>query len=68
MHEECVVLEEEFLTTEEVAELARTGPSTVRFWRMQGKLDFGVKRGRRVLYPKARTLRWLAGEDEKATA
>lgn len=61
-------MEEEYFVTEEVAALARTGPSTVRYWRMTGKLDFGVKRGRRVLYPKAKTLRWLAGEDEKATA
>lgn len=62
-------MDQEFLTTEEVAELARTSASTVRFWRMCGKLDFGVKRGRRVLYPKKKTLRWLAGEDdEKATA
>lgn len=59
---------EKFLTTEEVAEMARTGPSTVRYWRMQGTGPKGVKRGRRVLYPQSVVERWLAGEDEKATA
>lgn len=59
---------EKFLTTEEVAEMARTGASTVRYWRMVGKGPKGVKRGRRVLYPESVVERWLAGEDEKATA
>lgn len=61
---------EKFLTTEEVAEMARTGASTVRYWRMQGTGPKGVKRGRRVLYPESVVVRWLAGEDdaEKATA
>lgn len=61
---------EKFLTTEEVAKMARTGPSTVRYWRMQGTGPKGVKRGRRVLYPQSVVERWLAGEDdaEKATA
>lgn len=51
-----------FLTTEEVAALARTAPSTVRYWRMTGRL-VGVKRGRRVLYDQEVVERWLAGED-----
>lgn len=60
---------ERYMTTEEVAEMARTSPSTVRYWRMSKKLDFGVKRGRKVLYPQSKIERWLAGEDdEKATA
>jgi excisionase family DNA binding protein len=59
---------ESFLTTEEVAEVARTSPSTVRYWRHVGKLDFGVKRGRRVLYPKSMVERWLAGEDLRGGA
>ena len=53
---------ERFLTTEEVAEMARTNPSTVRYWRMQGKGPKGVKRGRRVLYPESVVERWLAGD------
>jgi hypothetical protein len=61
---------EKFLTTEEVAEMARTGASTVRYWRMLGKGPAGVKRGRRVLYPESAVEAWLRGEDdaEKATA
>jgi predicted DNA-binding transcriptional regulator AlpA len=55
---------EKFLTTEEVAEAARTAPSTVRYWRMLGKGPRGVKRGRRVLYPQSAVERWLAGEDD----
>lgn len=59
---------EKFLTTEEVAEVARTSPSTVRYWRMQGTGPRGIKRGRRVLYPASAVQRWLAGEDEPAVA
>lgn len=57
---------ERFLTTEEVADLARTAPSTVRYWRMCGKGPKGVKRGRRVLYAESVVERWLAGDDEAA--
>lgn len=56
-----------FLTTEEVATLARTAPSTVRYWRMTGRL-IGVKRGRRVLYDEDIVVRWLAGDDKAETA
>lgn len=57
---------EKFLTTEEVAELARTAPSSVRYWRMQGTGPKGVRRGKRVLYPESVVLRWLSGDDENA--
>lgn len=60
---------EKYLTTEEVAELARTVPSTVRYWRHLGKGPKGVKRGRRVLYSESSVAAWLAGDDEaKASA
>jgi DNA-binding transcriptional MerR regulator len=55
---------EKYLTTVEVAEMARTAPSTVRFWRSVGKGPKGVKRGRRVLYAESVVERWLAGEDQ----
>lgn len=55
---------EKFLTTEEVAELARTVPSTVRYWRMVGKGPKGVKRGRRVLYAESTVERWLVGDEQ----
>lgn len=59
---------EKYLTTEEVAEAARTAPSTVRYWRHVGKGPHSVKRGRRVLYPQTAVERWLAGEEEPAVA
>lgn len=40
----------QFLTTEEVAELLRTSPETVRYWRHVGKGPEAFKVGRRVLY------------------
>lgn len=58
---------EHYLTTEEVAEMARTTASTVRYWRMVGKGPRGVKRGRRVLYPQSAVDRWLAGDDGQGT-
>jgi excisionase family DNA binding protein len=39
-----------FLTTEEVAELCRTSPATVRYWRHVGKGPASFRLGRRVLY------------------
>jgi hypothetical protein len=53
---------EQYLTTEEVAEIARTGASTVRFWRMNGTGPRGIKRGRRVLYPRSVVEAWLRGD------
>lgn len=54
---------ERYLTTEEVAEMARTAASTVRYWRMNGKGPKGIKRGRRVLYPLSAVEAWLRGEE-----
>jgi excisionase family DNA binding protein len=39
-----------FLTTEELAELLRTSPETVRYWRHVGRGPASFKVGRRVLY------------------
>lgn len=58
----------EKFTTEEVAQRYRTGPSTVRYWRMQGTGPRGVKIGRRVLYDLAELERWEAEQAEKASA
>ena len=38
------------LTTEELAQLLRTSPETVRYWRHIGKGPRSFKIGRRVLY------------------
>lgn len=40
----------EYLTTEEVADLLRTSPETVRYWRHIGKGPKSFKVGRRVLF------------------
>jgi predicted site-specific integrase-resolvase len=55
---------ERYLTTEEFAEIARTAPSTVRYWRHVGKGPAGVRRGRRVLYPESAVEQWMSGEDQ----
>jgi len=39
-----------YLTTEEVADLVRTSPETVRYWRHIGTGPASFKVGRRVLY------------------
>ena len=39
-----------YLTTEEVADLLRTSPETVRYWRHIGKGPKSFKVARRVLY------------------
>ncbi len=51
----------EYMTTTEVAELCRTSPETVRFWRHVGKGPQSFKVGRRVLYPTVEVQRWLTG-------
>lgn len=57
-------LMEKYLTTEEVAEIARTSASTVRYWKMTGKGPKSVKRGRRVLYAESAVEQWLANGDD----
>ncbi|GIJ25479.1 hypothetical protein Vqi01_06410 [Micromonospora qiuiae] len=51
----------EYMTTEEVAELFRTSPETVRYWRHVGKGPKSFKAGgRRVLYDRAEVLAYVA--------
>ena len=50
----------EYLTTADVAELCRTSPETVRYWRHVGYGPASFKVGRRVLYAAAEVKRWLA--------
>ncbi|KXK61975.1 hypothetical protein AWW66_11020 [Micromonospora rosaria] len=59
---------EKYLTTEEVAQIARTVPSTVRYWRHRGTGPRGIKRGKRVLYAESAVAAWLAGKDDQAQA
>jgi excisionase family DNA binding protein len=49
----------DLLTTDEVAEMLRTSPSTVRQWRHAGTGPQGVKVGKRVLYRADEVTRWL---------
>lgn len=49
---------EPYLTTEEVAEILRTKPGTVRFWRTKGRGPVGAKIGRRWLYRRADVDAW----------
>ncbi|MGH3625505.1 MAG: helix-turn-helix domain-containing protein [Sciscionella sp.] len=51
---------QEYLTINEVAELVRASPATVRYWRHAGKGPRGFKLGRRVLYSRRDVDDWLA--------
>lgn len=48
-----------YLTTEEVAELTRTSPSTVRYWEHIGSGPPSFKVGRRRLYAEEDVQSWL---------
>ena len=48
-----------FLTTDEVADLCRTSPETVRYWRHLGRGPASFRVGRRVLYEAAGVEAWL---------
>jgi predicted DNA-binding transcriptional regulator AlpA len=50
---------EQYLVTDEVAEMCRTSPNTVRFWRHVGKGPRSFKLGRRVLYAKGDVESWI---------
>lgn len=53
-----------FLVTEEVAELLRTTPATVRYWRQTGYGPRGRKVGRRVLYDAAEVEAFWSGLEQ----
>ena len=57
-----------YLTTEEVAELCRTSPSTVRYWRAKGTGPTAFRLGRRVLYDAAGVESWLVRAAERETS
>jgi len=56
-----------YLTTQEVAELLRTAPETIRYWRHKGKGPRSFKVGRRVLYDQADVEQFIAEAYEKAS-
>jgi len=51
--------EQIYMTSAEFAELARTSPETVRYWRHIGRGPRGFKVGRRVLYVAEEVRSWL---------
>ena len=55
----------EYMTTVEVAELLRTSPESVRFWRHVGKGPTSFKVGRRVLYAREDVERFIAEAREQ---
>lgn len=54
------------MTTEEVADLARTTVATVRYWRQSGLGPPGFKVGRRVLYERREVMQWLLIQRERS--
>jgi len=49
----------EYITTQEFADLLRTSPETVRYWRHIGKGPKSFKVGRRVLYVRDEITAWI---------
>lgn len=55
-----------YMTTAEVAELVRTSPETVRYWRHIGKGPKSFKVGRRVLYAATDVQAWLEQAEKES--
>lgn len=53
-----------YMTTAEVADLFRTSPETVRYWRTMGTGPKSVKIGKRILYDSDDVKRWAASKAE----
>jgi DNA-binding transcriptional MerR regulator len=47
-----------YLTTQEIADMYRTSPETVRYWRHTGYGPPSFKVGRRVLYEAEQAVQW----------
>jgi hypothetical protein len=60
----------EYMTTHELADLMRTSPESVRFWRHVGKGPRSFKAGRAVLYARHDVEEWLSAlrRDQNARA
>lgn len=58
----------EYMTTAEVAEILRTSPETVRWFRYVGKGPRSFKVGRRVLYERSDVEAWLANARDDGVA
>lgn len=51
-----------YMTMSEVAEMLRTSPETVRYWRHIGKGPRSFKVGRRVLFDQQDVVAWVEGQ------
>lgn len=49
----------EYMTTPEVAQMVRTSPETVRYWRHVGRGPRSFRVGRRVLYARSDVQEWV---------
>jgi Helix-turn-helix domain len=58
----------QYITSDEVAEITRTTPETVRYWRYIGKGPDSFKLGRRVLYARIDVERWIVEQREQQGA
>jgi excisionase family DNA binding protein len=56
----------EYMTTDEVAQLCRTSPETVRYWRHIGKGPTSFKVGRTVLYDREDVTSYLEAARQSA--
>lgn len=51
-----------YLTTAELADLFRTSPESVRYWRTMGTGPKSIKVGKRILYDREEVERWAASK------
>ena len=58
------------LTTSELAELLRVGPSTIAWQRVEGRNPgaLAIRTGRRYLYPRDEVLAWLSEQRDRELA
>jgi excisionase family DNA binding protein len=55
-------MDQRLLTVDEVAELCRTSPATVRYWRHMGSGPKSFRLGRRVLFREDDVRSWIEAE------
>lgn len=60
--------ESPYITGAEFADLVRTSPETVRYWKWKSKGPVGFKLGRKVLYDRRECEAWIAAQRAAQTA
>lgn len=61
-------MDDQWLTTAELADRLRTVPSTVRYWKHRGYGPSGTRFGRRTLYKLADVIAWEKRQQEAQQA